>query len=93
MSVFHVPCVPASAEARATQTLERLCGQVDALRTRPLAGEDFERVERELHERFVEAEREVLGELLERLDVDVASVEIGERRYHRVLNSTETYTT
>ena len=93
MSVFHVPCVPASADARATQTLERLCGQVDALRTRPLAGEDFERVERELHERFVEAEREVLGELLERLDVDVASVEIGERRYHRVLNSTETYTT
>ena len=52
MSVFHVPCVPASADARATQTLERLCGQVDALRTRPLAGEDFERVERELHERF-----------------------------------------
>ena len=93
MSVFHAPCVPAIADARATQTLERLCGQVDALRTRPLAGEDFERVERELHERFVEAEREVLGELLERLDVDVASVEIGERRYHRVLNSTETYTT
>ena len=29
-----------------------------------------------------EAEREVLGELLERLDVDVPSVEI-ERRYHR----------
>ena len=46
-----------------------------------------------VHERFVEAEREVLGELLERLDVDVPSVEIGERRYHRVLDSTETYTT
>ena len=42
---------------------------------------------------FVEAEREVLGELLERLDVDGPSVEIGERRYHRVLNRTETYTT
>ena len=35
----------------------------------------------------------MLGELLERLDVDVPSVEIGERRYHRVLNSTESYTT
>ena len=46
-----------------------------------------------LHERFVEAEREVLGELLERLNVDVASVQIGERRYHRVLASTENYTT
>ena len=93
MSVFHFPRVPASADARATHTLQRLCGQVDALRVRSLVDEDFERVERELHERFVEAEREVLGELLERLDVDVPSVEIGERRYHRVLNSTETYTT
>ena len=55
--------------------------------------EDFERVERALHERFVEAEREVLGELLERLNVDVASVKIGERRYRRVLESTESYTT
>ena len=42
---------------------------------------------------FVEAEREVLGELLECLDVDVASVGLGERRLHRVLNSTESYTT
>ena len=93
MSVFHVPCVPASAEARAARALERLCEQVDAFRTPPLAGDSFERVERELHERFVEAEREVLGELLESLDVDVPSVQIGERRYHRVLESTETYTT
>ena len=90
---LHVSSVPAGAEARATRALERLCGQVDALRTRPLAGEDFERVERELHQRFVEAEREVLGELLDSLDVTVASVEIGDRRYHRVLNSTGTYTT
>ena len=93
MSVFHVPCVPASVDARAARALERLCGEVDAFRTRPIAGEDFERVERALHERFVEAEREVLGELLERLDVDVASVKIGERRYQRVLESTESYTT
>ena len=93
MSVFHVPSVASSTNARATRALERLCEQVDAFRTRPLAGDNFERVERELHERFVEAEREVLGELLESLDVDVPSVEIGERRYHRVLESTETYTT
>ena len=52
MSVFHVPCVPASAEARAARALERLCEQVDAFRTPPLAGDSFERVERELHERF-----------------------------------------
>ena len=93
MSVFHVPCVSATGKARAAVALERLTEHVDAMRTRSLAGEDFERVERELHERFVEAEREMLGELLERLDVDVPSVEIAGRRYHRVLRSTETYTT
>ena len=83
----------ATGNARAAVALERLCQHVDGFRTRPLAGEDFECVERELHERFVAPEREVLGELLERPDVDVASVEIGDRRLHRVLNSTESYTT
>ena len=93
MSVFHVPSMSANDHQRAAGALARLCEHVDGCRTRPLVDEGFERVERELHERFVEAEREVLGELLERLDVDVPSVEIGERRYHRVLDSTETYTT
>ena len=93
MSVFHVRSVSANAKARGVSALERLCEHVNAIRSRPLAGEDFERVERELHERFVAAEREVLGELLERLDVDVASVQIEGRRLHRVLHSTETYTT
>ena len=93
MSVFHVPSMSANDHQRAAGALARLCEHVDGCRTRPVVDEGFERVERELHERFVEAEREVLGELLERLDVDVPSVEIGERRYHRVLDSTETYTT
>ena len=92
MPVFHVPCVSATSKSRAAVALERLTEHVDAMRTGPLAEEDFERVERELHERFVAAEREVLGELLERLDVDVPSVELGGRRYHRVLRSTKTYT-
>ena len=49
-------------------------------------------MERELHEHVVAVEREVLGEFLGRLDVDVPSVEIEGRRDHRVLRSTETYT-
>ena len=93
MSVFHVRSVCANANARGVDALGRLCEHVDTFCTRRLVGEDFERVERELHERFVEAEREVLGQLLESLDVDVASVELGERRLHRVLNNTESYTT
>ena len=56
---------------------DRLCGDVDAFRTGPFVGKNIEGVERELHERFVEAERVVLGRLLERLDVDVPSVEVG----------------
>ena len=75
MSVFHVPSMSANDHQRAAGALARLCEHVDGCRTRPLVDEGFERVERELHERFVEAEREVLGELLERLDVDVPSVE------------------
>ena len=93
MTVFHFPSVSAISDARATRALQRLCAQVDTFRSRGFAGEDFEGVERELHERFVAAEREVLGQLLERLDVDVASVVMEGRRYHRVLHSTETYTT
>ena len=93
MPVFHVPPMRTSDHQRAAGALARLCEHVDGFRTRALGDEVFERVERELHERFVEAEREVLGELLERLDVDVPSVAIGERRYRRVLNSTESYTT
>ena len=92
MSVFHVPCVSAIHPTRATAALECLREHLDALCAGPVAGEDFERVERALHAQFVAAEREVLGELLERLDVDVPSVEIGSRRHRRVLRSTETYT-
>ena len=58
-----------------------------------MVGEDFEAVERELHAQFIAAEREVLGELLERLDIDAPAVEFDERRYHRVLDSTQSYTT
>ena len=90
MSVFHVPCVPATSKARAATALERLAEHIDTMRTGDVAGTDFERVERELHEHVVAVEREVYGELLERLDVDVPSVDIEGRRYHRVLRSTET---
>ena len=41
---------------------------------------------------FAEAEREVVGETLARLDVDLPFVEIEGRRYRRVLRSHATYT-
>ena len=91
MPVFHVPS-PHATE-RGAVALEHLCRQVEGFRTRSLVGEDFEAVERELHAQFIAAEREVLGELLERLDIDAPAVEVDQRRCHRVLRSPESYTT
>ena len=93
MPVFHVPSHRANPTERSARALDSLCEQVEAVRARSLVGEDFEAVERELHAQFIAAEREVLGELLERLDIDAPAVELDERRYHRVLDSTESYTT
>ena len=53
--------------------------------------QDFEGYERAVHQRFVAAERAVLGGALQRLDVDRPEVTIGGRRHRRVLRSTETY--
>ena len=58
----------------------------------PPAEQDFERLEGELHQRFVAAERATLAQELERLDVDRPEVSIEGRRHRRVLRATETYT-
>ena len=47
MSVFHAPAHCASHSERGEQALARLVEQVNALRARPVTGEDFEGVERE----------------------------------------------
>ncbi len=58
----------------------------------PPAEQDFERLEGELHQRFVAAERATLEHELERFDVDRPEVSIEGRRHRRVLRATETYT-
>ncbi len=91
MAVFHARAdhtTPSSIE-RSLQRLEAALTRVSA---RPLASEDFECFEREVHALFVEAERELLGEELEKLDVDLPYIIIEGRRHHRVLRSSETYT-
>ena len=93
MSVFHASFHHASSTDRGARALQRLVEQVSALGVRPMAQEGFEGFEREAHELFAEAEREVLGEALERLDVDLAHVEIEGQRHHRVLDSAHRYTT
>ena len=92
MPVFHAPSHCASHRERGDQALARLVEQVNALRARPVTGEDFEEMERTLRALFAEAEREVVGETLARLDVDLPFVVIEGRRYRRVLRSHATYT-
>lgn len=91
MPVFHGARDPAS-DTRGTRALEHLHEQLVALRTRDI-GEDFEQLECEIHALFADAEREVLGETLERLDVNLPCIDIEGRRHHRVLRGSETYTT
>ena len=93
MPVFHASSHHASTDARGARALQRLHEGLDALRARVAAGEDFERVEREIHALFAQTEREVLGETLEGLDVDLPFVEIEGQRHHRVLRSAQSYTT
>ena len=89
MPVFHTH---QRGTIGARSTVAHLQASLTTLRAHHEAGEDFERFEREVHTLFVEAEREVLGEELERLDVDQPSVVIGGHVHHRVLRSAETYT-
>ena len=89
MPVFHTH---QSGTIGARSTVAHLQASLTTLRAHHEAGEDFERFERAVHTLFVDAEREVLGEELERLDVDLPSVVIGGHVHHRVLRSAETYT-
>ena len=72
MSVFHAPAHCACHSERGAQALARLAEQVHALRARPVTGEEFEGVEREVVGKG--------GETLERLDVDPPFVEMEGRR-------------
>ena len=53
------------------------------------AEQDFERFEGEVHRLFAAAERAVLADELERLDVNQPEVTIEGRRYRRVLRASE----
>ena len=89
MPVFHSPRKETIALPFALQRLEQSLAK---LRARVEAAEDFGQFEREVHALFNEAEREVLSEELERLDVDLPRVEIGGAVHYRVLRGSETYT-
>ncbi len=84
-----------SHEQAALSTPERAIDQLRGFLARRRASlepvSDVEGFERELHEYFVGAEREVLAEELARLDVDIPSVMVEGEVYRRVVRCEETY--
>ena len=82
---------PASSGDPIQQILSELSNDLRELSEQTWPQQDFERFEREVHQRFVAAERAVLAGELQRLDVDLPEVTIGGHRHRRVLRSTETY--
>ena len=91
MQVFHACADHATTDATSAG-LQRLQEALRKRCEREVEAEDFEDFEREVHALFVQAEREVLAEGLARFDVDRPHVLIDGQRCHRVLRSSETYT-
>jgi len=54
---------------------------------------DFYEFEKTLHERLMQAEREIVGEVMRASDVDADAIEIEGRVHRRVLRSAQTYMT
>jgi hypothetical protein len=89
MEVSHKNNVLASAAAkRLGQFVRQRRQQWD---TKGFVADDFETFERELHERIMALECELIAEELARYDVDVEEVEVADTVYGQALTSTETY--
>jgi len=91
MPVFHARTDVSTPEF-VRRSLERLETALGKLSGEGLAAADFEDFERACHALFATAEREVLGGELAALDIDRPALLINGRRHHRVLRSSETYT-
>ena len=87
MKVLHEQAAYATAE----NACDRLQAFLGRRRSSSEAVDDIEGFERELHEYFVAAEREVLAEELARLDVDLPAVTIAGKLCRRVVRCEETY--
>jgi phenylpyruvate tautomerase PptA (4-oxalocrotonate tautomerase family) len=92
MRVFHIGASETTIAKRTSASLQTLQASLSKLCEAGLASQDFERFEREVHALFITAEREVLADELQTLDVDAPAVIIGGQRHRRVLRSSETYT-
>ncbi len=81
-------CEPLSSDKSAMAQLQQFLAQRQGARE---AVKDLEAFEQELHELFMAAEREVIGQELVRFDVDVPAIEIEGQKYQRVLRCEQSY--
>lgn len=51
----------------------------------------FEEIEKELHCAFIEAEKQILGEILSQYDIDLPFIMIEEKEYRKVVRCEQTY--
>jgi hypothetical protein len=74
--------------------LEKLREFLDTVAMKKRIGPDaFADFERELHDRVMELERDIVAREMERLDVDVEAVVINGKTHRRVLRQSQTYMT
>jgi hypothetical protein len=95
MTPSHVRALPPSlvSQSESTSAFDRLQA---FLKERKQAGKptgDLEKFEEELHVLFSAAEAEAVGEELQRYDVDVPVVLVGEEPHRQVLRAKDTYFT
>lgn len=82
---------PADRQARVIDRLRKFL-QDEAVAARKTAKE-FEEFETKLHQRFLEAQREIVAEVMSASDIDADAIMIEGRVHRRVLKSKQTYMT
>jgi len=90
MRMSQIPTTVASSKESAWESLVSF---VEQRRKSGKPGTDLEATERELHQMFAAAEAEVMGEELERFDLDAPEILVDGVRYRRVLRTEQTYLT
>lgn len=84
-------------EARSAFQQRVLDGLAEFLKAHAMQGKtgarDFTEFEKTLHQRLLEAEREILADVMAASDVDADAIEINGRVHRRVLKSEQTYMT
>lgn len=87
----HSP-TPCSLDNRLDMALSRLKEFIKDHRKRmPIPGGDAEEFEKELHQRVLEIQREVMSDEMARADIDVEAIIVERTVYRRVLRCEETY--